>query len=90
MARGHYHSRKRRERATDVASFLLVILLAAGAMLPIWWIFRSSLMTNTELCASGDHRLEPGMLGLFDFASLSDAHECTAIPIVAANLHRVM
>lgn len=51
MARGHYHSRKRRERATDVASFLLVILLAAGAMLPIWWIFRSSLMTNTELCA---------------------------------------
>lgn len=51
MARGHYHSRKRRERATDVASFLLVILLAAGAMLPIWWIFRSSLMTNTELYA---------------------------------------
>ena len=51
MARGHYHSRKRRERATDVASFLLVILLAAGAMLPIWWIFRSSLMPNTELYA---------------------------------------
>lgn len=51
MAKGHYHSRKRRERATDVASFLLVILLAAGAMLPIWWIFRSSLMTNTELYA---------------------------------------
>ena len=51
MARGHYHSRKRRERATDVASFLLVILLAAGAMLPIWWIFRSSMMTNTELYA---------------------------------------
>lgn len=51
MARGHYHSRKRRERATDVANFLLVILLAAGAMLPIWWIFRSSLMTNTELYA---------------------------------------
>lgn len=51
MARGHYHSRKRRERITDVVSFLLVILLAAGAMLPIWWIFRSSLMTNTELYA---------------------------------------
>ena len=43
-----------------------------------------------ELCASGGHRLEPGMLGLFDFASFSDAHECAAIPIVAANLHRVM
>lgn len=46
-----YHSRKRQERITDVVSFLLVILLAAGAMLPIWWIFRSSLMTNTELYA---------------------------------------
>lgn len=41
-----------------------------------------------ELCASGGHRLEPKMLGLFDFASFSDAHECAAIPIVAANLHR--
>ena len=51
MARGHYHSRKRRERATDVASFLLVILLAAGALLPIWWVFRASLMTNTGLYA---------------------------------------
>lgn len=43
-----------------------------------------------ELCASGGHRLEPSFLGLFDFASFSDAHECAAIPIVAANLHRVM
>lgn len=43
-----------------------------------------------ELCASGGHRLEPGFLELFDFASFSDAHECAAIPIVAANLHRVM
>lgn len=46
-----YRSRKRQERITDVVSFLLVIILAAGAMLPIWWIFRSSLMTNTELYA---------------------------------------
>lgn len=46
-----YHSRKRRERVTNVLCFLLIVLLAAGAMLPIWWIFRSSLMTNTELYA---------------------------------------
>lgn len=43
-----------------------------------------------ELCASGGHRLEPGLLHMFDFASFSDAHECAAIPIVAANLHRCM
>lgn len=49
--RNHYHSRKRRERITDVVSLLLVVLMAAGAMLPIWWIFRSSLMTNAELYA---------------------------------------
>ena len=46
-----YHSKKRRERAVDIACFILVVILAAGALLPIWWIFRSSLMTNTELYA---------------------------------------
>ncbi len=46
-----YPSRKRRERTADILCFILVIILAAGAMLPIWWIFRSSLMTNAELYA---------------------------------------
>ena len=46
-----YPSRKRRERTADIVCFILVIILAAGAMLPIWWIFRSSLMTNAELYA---------------------------------------
>ena len=46
-----YPSRKRRERTVDIVCFILVIILAAGAMLPIWWIFRSSLMTNAELYA---------------------------------------
>ena len=32
-------------------SFLIIVLLAALVMLPIWWIFRSSLMTNSELYA---------------------------------------
>lgn len=45
---------------------------------------------QVELCASGGHRLEPSMLTEVSFASFSDAHECVAIPIVAANLHRVM
>lgn len=43
-----------------------------------------------EVCASGGHRLEPKTLMAVDYASFSDAHECAAIPIVAANLHLVM
>ncbi|BBF45383.1 alpha-galactosidase [Lachnospiraceae bacterium KM106-2] len=43
-----------------------------------------------ENCASGGHRLEPGMMSLCSMASFSDAHECEEIPIIAANLHRVI
>ena len=43
-----------------------------------------------EVCSSGGHRLEPSMLELCTFASFSDAHECAYIPIIAANLHRLM
>lgn len=43
-----------------------------------------------ENCASGGHRLEPSMLALTSMSSFSDAHECEEIPIIAANLHRVM
>ncbi|RCX14772.1 alpha-galactosidase [Anaerobacterium chartisolvens] len=43
-----------------------------------------------ENCSSGGHRLEPSMMALCDMASFSDAHECNEIPIIAANLHRVI
>lgn len=43
-----------------------------------------------EICASGGHRLEPAMLALASMASFSDAHESLEIPIIAANLHRLM
>lgn len=43
-----------------------------------------------ENCASGGHRLDPGTVAAADLSSFSDAHECTAIPIIAANLHRVI
>jgi len=33
----------------DTMCIILVTLFAAAAMLPIWWIIRSSLMSNTEL-----------------------------------------
>jgi alpha-galactosidase len=43
-----------------------------------------------ENCASGGHRLEPLMMRACSMASFSDAHECPEIPIIAANLHRVI
>lgn len=43
-----------------------------------------------ENCSSGGHRLEPSMLGLTAMGSFSDAHECPEIPVIAANLHRLI
>lgn len=43
-----------------------------------------------ENCASGGHRLEPSMLARSAMSSFSDAHETPEIPIIAANLHRLM
>lgn len=43
-----------------------------------------------ENCSSGGHRLEPSMMELVSQASFSDAHECVSIPIIAANLHRLI
>ena len=43
-----------------------------------------------ENCASGGHRLEPSLMAATDMASFSDAHECVEIPIIAANLHRMI
>lgn len=43
-----------------------------------------------EICSSGGHRLEPSMLARGAMASFSDAHESLEIPIIAANLHRVL
>jgi alpha-galactosidase len=43
-----------------------------------------------ENCSSGGHRLEPSMMELVSQASFSDAHECESIPLIAANLHRLI
>lgn len=43
-----------------------------------------------ENCSSGGHRLEPSMQALASMASFSDAHEWTAIPVIAANVTRAI
>ncbi len=43
-----------------------------------------------ENCASGGHRLEPSLMALSSLGSFSDAHEMRAIPIIAANVQRLI
>ncbi len=43
-----------------------------------------------ENCSSGGHRTEPSMQALASMASFSDAHECNAIPVIAANVTRAI
>ena len=43
-----------------------------------------------ENCSSGGHRLEPSFMELASQASFSDAHEIVSLPLIAANLHRVI
>ncbi len=43
-----------------------------------------------ENCSSGGHRLEPSMQALCSMGSFSDAHETREIPIIAANLQRLI
>jgi alpha-galactosidase len=43
-----------------------------------------------ENCSSGGHRLEASMLARTAMSSFSDAHELVEIPLIAANLHRLL
>ena len=43
-----------------------------------------------ENCSSGGSRIEPYRMSVADMCSFSDAHECKEIPLVAANVSRVI
>jgi alpha-galactosidase len=43
-----------------------------------------------ENCASGGSRLDPSMMALSALSSFSDAHESPEIPVIAANLQRLI
>ncbi len=43
-----------------------------------------------ENCSSGGSRIEPMRMGMVSMCSFSDAHECAEIPLVAANVSRVV
>lgn len=42
-------SRKRKEKVVNAISVVIIILIAFIVLFPIWWIFRTSLMTNAEI-----------------------------------------
>ncbi len=44
-------NKRRNERIADVVSFGFIVLFAALVLFPLWWIFRSSLMTNPEIAS---------------------------------------
>ncbi len=49
MVHNGLQSRKRRQKIFDVIAMVCVAIMAAMVLFPIWWIFRSSLMTNPEI-----------------------------------------
>lgn len=60
-----------------------------------WYGFLASLKAQlpdlvVENCSSGGHRLEPSLMARCEMASFSDAHETTNIPILAAQLQRLI
>lgn len=55
-------NRKRQERVINTVCFLLVVFFSLLCLLPIWWIFRSSLMSNNQLFANEVPFLPPDWL----------------------------
>lgn len=44
-----FKSRKRKEMAVSLISLIIIIIMAFAVLFPIWWIFRTSLMSNAEI-----------------------------------------
>jgi len=42
-------SKKRAKLVTDIFSFIIIVIFSALVLLPIWWIFRSSLMGSMDI-----------------------------------------
>ena len=49
VKRNLFSSKKRGERAVNLLSLLVIMLVAALVLLPLYWIFRSSVISNAEL-----------------------------------------
>ncbi|SFD63459.1 multiple sugar transport system permease protein [Paenibacillus catalpae] len=59
---GRLRSKKRRDRMINILTFVVVIVFTILALFPIWWIFRTSLMTNAEIYKYPPSLLPPNWL----------------------------
>ena len=46
---GGLQSKRRTKTLFDIVSFVLIVVIAAVVLLPIWWIFRSSVMGSLDI-----------------------------------------
>lgn len=51
VSRRKFSSKKRSERIANMTALIIIIFLAAIVLLPLYWIFRSSVISNSELYA---------------------------------------
>lgn len=49
VAYGKLKSKKRNARLANFVSFVIIVFFALLVLFPIWWIFRTSLMTNAQI-----------------------------------------
>ncbi len=49
LKRSTFRSIERSRKIADITSFITIVIMAGVVLFPIWWIFRSSLMTNAEI-----------------------------------------
>jgi multiple sugar transport system permease protein len=47
--RSSFKSKKQRERFADIIALIVLAIVAAVVMMPLWWMFRSSLMKSLEI-----------------------------------------
>ncbi|MCL2812883.1 MAG: hypothetical protein FWD25_13475, partial [Clostridia bacterium] len=49
ISRSSFKSKKRREQLANIIAVIILVAVAAVVMLPLWWMFRSSLMRSLEI-----------------------------------------
>jgi multiple sugar transport system permease protein len=47
--RSSFQSKKQRERFADIIALIILVIVAAVVLMPLWWMFRSSLMKSLDI-----------------------------------------
>jgi len=49
LFKGSFKSKKRSKLIADIVSFITIVIFAATVILPIWWVFKSSLTASADI-----------------------------------------